>query len=107
MERQEKLRILTNLQNIENIHVDLYYETLERTGDIKFHYYDYLITEPVHCEKELERLPDADYDLCCALLTMLLREDHFSNGSFDERYKNGQVQPILQRMINLLSQEEG
>lgn len=107
MKRQEKLRILTNLQNKENIHVDLYYETLEQTGDIKYHYYDYLITEPVHCEKELERLPNADYDLCCALLTMLLREDHFSNGSFDERYKNGQVQPILQRMINLLSQEEG
>lgn len=107
MERQEKLRILTNLQNREYIHVDQCYEVLEQTGDMKYHYYDYMITEPIHCDKELERLPDADYDLCCALLTMLLREDHFCNGSFGERYKTGQVQPILQRMIDLLSQKEG
>jgi len=40
--------------------------------------------------------------LCCALITMLLREDHFSNGSFGERFENGDVTPIVERMIALL-----
>lgn len=107
MEKQEKLRVLRKLQQREHIHVDHYYEALEQVDDMKYQYYDYMTTEPIHCDKELERLPEADYDLCCALLTMLLREDHFSNGSFGERYRAGQVQPILQRMIDLLSQKEG
>lgn len=103
MGNREKLWVLQDLQKKGLVHVDQYYEALERIGDLKNHYYDYMTTEPIHCDKELERLPEADYDLCCALLTMLLREDHFSNGSFGERYRAGQVQPILQRMIDLLS----
>ena len=35
-------------------------------------------------------------------LTMLLREDHFCNGSFDQRVESGQVERIVQRMIKLL-----
>ena len=51
-----------------------------------------------------KRLPSADYDLCCALITMLLREDHFSNGSFGERFANGDVSPIVEKMIALLKE---
>ena len=36
-----------------------------------------MITEPIDCNEELKRVPGADYELCTALLTMLLREDHF------------------------------
>ena len=107
MGNREKLWVLKDLQKKGFVHVDQYYEALERIGDLKNHYYDYMTTEPINCDKELERLPEADYDLCCALLTMLLREDHFSNGSFGERYRAGQVQPILQRMIDLLSAGRG
>ena len=42
------------------------------------------------------------HDLCSALLTMLLREDHFCNGAFDQRVESGQVERIVQRMIKLL-----
>jgi len=35
---------------------------------------------------------------------MLLREDHFSNGSFGERFENGDVTPIVERMIALLKE---
>ena len=41
-----------------------------------------MITEPIDCNEELRRVSGADYELCTALLTMLLREDYFSNGSF-------------------------
>lgn len=39
---------------------------------------------------------------CSALLTMLLREDHFCNGAFDQRVESGQGERIVQRMIKLL-----
>ena len=81
---------------------ELYYDLLERMGDLKRDYWDYMSTEPINCDVELERLPEADYDLCAALLTMLLREDHFSNGALRERYGTGQVDAILHRMIELL-----
>jgi hypothetical protein len=82
---------------------ELYYDLLERMGDLKRNYWDYMSSEPINCDIELERLPDADYDLCAALLTMLLREDHFSNGALHERYEAGQVDAILRRMLALLS----
>ena len=73
---------------------------------MKYNYGDYMITEPIDCQEELKRLPEADYDLCCALLTMLLREDHFCNGSFERRYKAGEVKLILDRMLALLAEGE-
>ena len=33
------------------------------------------------------------------LLTAILREDHFSNGSFEYRQRAGQVDEILKRMV--------
>ena len=83
---------------------DTFYETLEDIGAIKYHYYDYMTTAPINADEELKRLPSADYDLCCALITMLLREDHFNNGSFGERFKNSEVSPIIEKMIALLKE---
>lgn len=80
----------------------VYYDLLERTGDLNTNYRDYTTTSPINCDVELKRLPGADYELCAALLTMLLREDHFSNGAFCRRYEAGQVDAILHRMIALL-----
>lgn len=77
-------------------------DLLEKIDVIKRDYYDYMTTEPINCDEELKRLPEADYDVCCALITMLLREDHFSNGSFQRRYEQGQVVPIFERLIQLL-----
>ncbi len=82
---------------------ELYYDLLERMGDLKRNYWDYMSTEPINCDVELQRLPEADYDLCAALLTMLLREDHFSNGALRERHETGYVNAILNRMIVLLN----
>ena len=106
MKTQEKRQILQNLINADFTSESHYYEALENIGDMKYNYGDYMITEPIDCNKELERLPGADYDLCCALLTMLLREDHFCNGSFEKRHRAGKVQPILDRMVALLEDGE-
>ena len=99
-EKKEKLKEL--VQKGEEVSIEKYYSILEEIGDYKSNYKDYMTTAPINVDIELGRLPNSSYELCTALLTMLLREDYFSNGSFEERYYKGQVTPILERMISLL-----
>lgn len=102
----DKVRETTKIQEIlelKNPQENLYADLLKTIGDLKTNYGDYMITEPIDCNEELKRISGADYELCTALLTMLLREDHFSNGSFDQRFADGQVLPVLMRMKDVLS----
>ena len=80
------------------VHID---EALEKMGDIKYNYQDYLIYG-LNCDKELTRIPTANYELCTAILTMLLREEHFCFGSFEPRVWNGDVKLVLERMLEVL-----
>ena len=75
MTNEEK--IMKFRQLLSNINVTNSYEVLEEPGDLKTNYWDYMTTESINCNEELKRLECADYDLCSALLKMLLREDHF------------------------------
>ena len=106
MSNTEKVKALQNLLRDGFVHEDEYYSVLESVGALKKGYYDYMITEPINVDEELKRLPNADFDLCSALITMLLREDHFSNGSFRERKEKGQVNPIVERLIETIKTEE-
>ena len=98
MKAEEKIKAIQYAINNPN-NEEMYYSLLENIGGMKTNYWEYMTTQPINCDKELERLSEADFDLCIALLTMLLREDHFSNGSLAERYRKGQVDAILNRMI--------
>ena len=103
MTNSEKCRFLQNLRDSNSISLDNCREALEKIGDIKYNYGDYLITEPVNYDEELKRLPGADYDLCCALFSMILREDYFNSGAFVKRNDTGEVLSVLDRMLLLLS----
>lgn len=103
MTKAEKIRRIQGILELRDPREDLYADLLKTMGDLKTNYGDYMITEPIDCKEELKRVPGADYELCTALLTMLLREDHFSNGSFDRRFADGQVLPVLVRMKEVLS----
>ena len=105
MTKSQKVALLRTLSSDCILRAELFYDILEECGDLKFNYHDYTTTRPIDCKQELLRLPTADHDTCCALLTMLLREDHFSNGVFDERQQNGEVRPIVDRMVTLLEKE--
>lgn len=83
---------------------EMYYKLLEDMGDLKKNYSDYMTTEPINIDEELGRVPEADYELCTALLTTLLREDHFSNGLFQRWQRAGEVNMILERMLAVLSE---
>ena len=102
MTNSEKIKAIQCLLDKPD-NVGAYYKLLEDMGGIKINYRDYMITEPIDCDVELERLATADWDLTCALLTTLLREDHFDNGSFERRQRKGQVDAILNRMTELLT----
>lgn len=103
MTKETKIRKIQEILELKNPQENLYAALLKTMGDLKTNYGDFMITEPINCNEELKRVPDADYDLCTALLTMLLREDHFSNGSFERRFAEGQVLPVLVRMKDVLS----
>lgn len=104
MKAEEKSAIYQNLYNSTTARIEPYYDALKATGDMKYDYKDYYAIKngSISVEQELQRVPTADYDICCALLTMVLRVDHFNEGAFEHYYNNGQVLPILQRMIQLL-----
>lgn len=81
-----------------------YYEVLEEIGALKKDYTDYSNTHPVNVTEELKRIDNADYDLCCALITMALREDYWNNGKFTERFSDGSIMEIIERMCELLEE---
>ena len=103
MTNSEKCRFLQSLRDSNSISLNNCRETLEKIGDMKYNYGDYLITEPVNYGEELKRSPGADYDLCCALFSMILREDHFNSGAFAKRNEAEVVLSVLDRMLLLLS----
>ena len=105
MTNQEKIRAIQCLIDKPD-NEGAYYKLLEDIGGLKINYNEYMTTAPIDCDVELERVPTAGWNLNCALLTMLLREDHFSNGSFERRQRKGQVDAILHRMIELLTKAD-
>lgn len=74
-------------------------ELLAAWPGLKRNYHDYMITEPIDFQKELKRVPEADYDVCCALLTMIVQENR--DGLFESYVYNSDVIRILNRMIKL------
>lgn len=103
MKLNEKIALIQKLNTDNFLSAETFYEVLEICDALKRNYIEYMTTAPIDCDKELLRLPTADYDLCCALITMLLREDHMCyEGSFDRRQRRGQVKPVIERMLSLL-----
>lgn len=102
MTNKDKIIEIQNMINEESATPKNYHCLLEKMDDLITNYGDYMITEPIDCKQELERLEKTDYELCAALLTMLLRADHFDNGSFERYYRQGTVHAIMKRMIELL-----
>lgn len=99
---QKKKQLLQQLNANCNFRETVYYKILEQLGDLITNCGDYMITEPINCDEELKSFPEADYELCAVLLTMLLREVHLCGGSFGSGCETGRVQQIADRMIVLL-----
>ena len=103
MNSADKIKVIEEF--ISNPNINRLYETLEEIDLIKYNYSEYMTTAPINCDEELRRVPNAECDVVSAIMTMLLREDHFSNGALRERHDRGQVIPVLERLVELLEKE--
>ena len=101
LRKTEKLKKIQLLLNQKNLYEDQYERLLAATGDWKSNYTDYLITEPIDLVEELKRVPEADYELCTALLTMLVKEEIPENSS-DKMFVDHKGLMILERMNEIL-----
>jgi hypothetical protein len=78
------------------------YKVSEACKLLVYNYNEYALSAPIDVDAEIERFPEAGLRLVCAIMTMLHREDHFSNGSYYRRFENGQVAQALERIYELL-----
>lgn len=101
----EALKSLLNIdKNSVRYPVETYIRVLEEINALTYNYDEWLGDNAV--DRQLEKVADADYNLACALITLTLREDYWCNGAFEERYKAGEIEPIIFRMISELEKEE-
>ena len=103
MTNAEKIKKIQALIDYKTPRLEHYYKLFEAMGDIEYYYTEYVES---NVDKEIKRLPNADYHMCCCLLTLIFREDYFMNGSFKERYDSGIVTSVLKRMLLLLKNED-
>ena len=102
MDITAKIKMLKSVStnNVRQEH--LLRETICKCNLLKHDYSFYMTTHPINCDIELLRLPSSNYDLCCVLLTMLFREDHFCNGALEKRIRNGDMKCVVDRLISIL-----
>lgn len=81
-------------------------DLLDKMEDIQRNYQDYLTTGDL--DIELQRIPEADYELCTALLTAILREGYHSMfyNTIRQRAQAGQIRALLERMVETLQNSE-
>lgn len=99
MKNNEKIEKIQAVLKCSTSRIENYYDLLKSMGDMVYNHTDY-VEQSV--DKEINKLPYADYHMCCCLLTLVLREDYFINGKFEERFAEDKVISILERMIETL-----
>ncbi len=107
MDNAEKIKRLQRI-NPKIMHSNAIAQDLEKIGAYKTDYRNYLLSgSSVDYDAELARVATADYDTVCAIMTMLTREALFCGEKFFKKHvDNGEVDGIINRMIELLEQEQ-
>ena len=103
MTNDEKIKKIQALIDSNTPRLEHYCKLFDEMDDNVYNYTEYV---EQNVDKEIKRLPNADYHMCCCLMTLIFREDHFINGKFRERYDSGIVTDVLERMILLLKGED-
>ncbi|MBR6530012.1 MAG: hypothetical protein IKT43_01170 [Clostridia bacterium] len=111
MKACEKVEVLEELLYQDEFFTPMNAETVaDALALCELEVYDYpryLCTSPIQVKTELMRLKNADKTLCAALITMLVREDHFDPGAFTVRRNDGSAKRVLRRLISFLREEAG
>lgn len=65
--KEENIDLLNEALGLTLVDIEkLIWELLEDLGDPKGNYADYMTTEPINCNEELQHVANADYELCTA-----------------------------------------
>ena len=98
----EKIKKIQAILDSKTPRLEHYCKLFDEMEDNVYNYTDYVES---NVDKEIKRLPNADYHMCCCLMTLVFRENYFMNGKFRKRYDSGMVTSILERMLLLLKGE--
>lgn len=99
MTNDEKIKKIKAVLDSKSPRLEHYYTLFEEMDDIVYNYTEFVES---NVDKEIKRLSNADYQMCCCLMTLIFREDYNMNGRFKKRYDSGMVTSILKRMLLLL-----
>ena len=102
MTTSEKIKKIQAVLDSKTPRLEHYCKLFDEMEDNVYNYKEYVES---NVDKEIKNLPNADYHMCCCLMTLIFREDYFMNGKFRKRYESGMVTSILERMILLLRNE--
>lgn len=102
MTNAEKIKKIQAILDSKTPRIEHYCKLFDEMEDNVYNYTDYVES---NVDKEIKRLPNADYHMCCCLMTLVFRENYFMNGKFRKRYDSGMVTSILERMLLLLKGE--
>lgn len=75
-----------------------FYETLITSEFIDYDYSTHLSEGPIIIDEEIRKIKNADFIFAKAMLTAIMREDHFCNGSFEKRVANGDVYQVIRKL---------
>ena len=102
MTTSEKIKKIQAVLASKTLRLEHYCKLFDEMEDNVYNYTEFVES---NVDKEIKRLPNADYHMCCCLMTLIFREDYVMNGKFRKRYESGMVTSILERMILLLRNE--
>lgn len=102
MTNAEKIKKIQAVLDSHTPRLEIYCKLFDEMEDNVYNYTDYVES---NVDKEIKRLPNADYHMCCCLMTLVFRENYFMNGKFIKRYNSGMVTSILERMLMLLKSD--
>lgn len=92
-----------SLPKVTELSIPKFQDELYNLNCMIYNYYDFLDYEPMNVDKEVQRLDAVDVTTALAILTMVFREDHFSNGAIYERIKDGTLDKIIARIQQILN----
>lgn len=96
MTNDEKIKKIKAVLDSKSPRLEHYYTLFEEMDDIVYNFTEFVES---NVDKEIKRLSNADYQMCCCLMTLIFREDYIMNGRFKKRYDSGMVTSILERML--------
>lgn len=97
-------KVFSQIKRLKNNSIEIesdFLKSLEKSDLMDSQYYKHLVSEPINIDLELRALGIADYKLARAILTAIMREDHFSNGSITRRIENGDLLAVLKKLQKL------